>query len=489
MAASLFIALRRGASDRETHDRVAANAPAVSFELRSLFDRGASPTQVSDYLRQAAKDHGVRILLVDQRDGSVIDDSGGTLKGKRLDLPDFGPPRPTPASHWASWRGTSAETSQFTFFAAINDPAGRPFTLGRAASDPGANLFTLVAVPRQTVANAWFGLLPGLLWAGLVALALSAVMAILLSRSIARPVLALTRASEAMARGNFDQEVPPARTDEIGRLSAAFNTMSREVGKSYLQTRALIANVSHDLKTPLTSILGFSQALRDGAAESPEEVAELSGIIHEEAERILGIVEDLLYLSQLESGEVALQRTPASLEDVCIRCLRRIEPLLRERDISITSDRDARLWVMGDAGKIERILDNLLNNAGKYTPREGAITLTVASSSEEPAQAILRVRNTGSYIAPADLERIFDRFYRADPSRGSSTRGTGLGLAIVKDLVQLQGGSIAASSSLERGTCFEVRLPLAVSSATIEETSASRQPARVSPAQVPPATT
>jgi signal transduction histidine kinase len=492
MAASVFVALRRGASDRETLDRVAATAPAVSFELRSLFDRGASQTEIGDYLRQAAKDHAVRILLVDQRDGSVVQDSAGSLQGKRLDLPEFGPPSSASASHWASWRGTTPETSHLTFFAAIYDPLGRPFTLGRSLADPGANVFTVVAVPRETVANAWLGLLPGLLWAGLAALALSAVMAILLSRSIARPILALTRASEEMARGNFDQEVPPARADEIGRLSTAFNTMAREVGRSYLQTRALIANVSHDLKTPLTSILGFSQALRDGAAETPEEVSDLSGIIHEEAERILAIVEDLLYLSQLESGEVALQRTPVKLDEVSARCLRRLEPLARERGVAVKSERDAGLWVMGDAGQLERILDNLLNNAGKYTPPEGEISLSTKRSKDDSSQVVVSVRNTGSYIAPADLERIFDRFYRADPSRGSATGGTGLGLAIVKDLVQLQNGTISASSSREQGTVFEVRLPLALMPAGPAETIESTpQPTRVaaSPAQLPPATT
>src|SRR5581483_10349931 len=103
---------------------------------------------------------------------------------------------------------------------------------------------------------------------------------------------------------------PEGGSDEIGRLADAFSTMAREVGRSYLQTQALIANASHDLKTPLTSILGFAQALHDGAVDSPEEVVELSGIIYEEATRIFAMVEDLLYLSQIDAGEVALQRVP-----------------------------------------------------------------------------------------------------------------------------------------------------------------------------------
>jgi signal transduction histidine kinase len=488
MAAGVFVALRRDASDRDTLDRVAATVPAVSFELRSLFDRGATDQQIGDYLQQAGRDHRVRILLVDQRDGSVVADSAASLRGKRLDLPDFGPAKPGSFSHFASWRGASSDTNELTFFAAIYDQVGRPFTLGRSSGDPGANLFTLVAVPRETVANAWFGLLPGLLWAGLAALALSAVMAILLSRSIARPILALTRASEEMARGNFDQKVPPARTDEIGRLTLAFNTMARDVGRSYLQTRALIANVSHDLKTPLTSILGFAQALHDGSADSPQETYELSGIIYEEAERILAIVEDLLYLSQLEAGEVALQRMPVRLEDVVARCLRRLEPVARDRGIRLSSDLDAGVWVLGDAGKLERIVDNLLDNAGKYTPGSGEIAISVERSIDEPQQALLRVRNSGSYISPDDLERVFDRFFRADPSRGTKTGGTGLGLAIVKDLVRLQHGTIVAGSTPQTGTVFEVQLPMPAAREPGTALSAGPHPQQAFPASAPTTT-
>jgi signal transduction histidine kinase len=474
MAAGVFVALRRDASDRETLERVEAAAPAISFELRAIFDREAGEQQVVDYLHAAARQRGVRILLVDWRDGVVQEDSGVTMRGRRLELPSFGAPTPSGVSHFESWRGNTSESRDLTFFTGIYG-TGRPFTLGRVPADPGANLITVVAVPRETVANAWFGLLPGLVWAGLAALALSAVMAILLARSIAGPVLALTRASEEIARGNFDQEVLPASPDEIRRLALAFNMMAREVGHSQIQTRALIANVSHDLKTPLTSILGFSQALHDGEAPEAQEVLELSGIIHEEAERIFAIVEDLLYLSQLEAGEVVLRRGSVGLEEVVARCFRRIEAALAGDEIAAEIDIAPGLSLLGDAGKIERILDNLLDNARKYTPRGGRIVLTAAPAPDVSGQASITVFNSGSYIGAADLERVFDRFYRTDRSRGSSTGGTGLGLAIVRDLVRLQRGRIHATSVAGAGTTFTVDLPLA------EETTV--------PSSVPEATT
>ncbi len=461
LAAGVFVALHYDASERDTLDRVAAVVPAVSFELRGLYDRGAASDEISAFLRQSAQQDGVRLLLVDQRTGSVAMDSGGTLFGQRLGLPSFGPPVPRSGARLQSWSGATTETKRLTFFASVYQPAGRPFPLGRTTSDPGGNLITVAAIPRETLANAWLGLLPELLWPGIVALLLSAGMAILLSRSIARPILALTRASEGLARGQFDQEVPQAGSDEIGRLAATFNIMVREMGRSYLQTQALIANASHDLKTPLTSILGFSQALSDGAADSPEEVAELSGIIHEEAERIYAMVADLLYLSQIDSGEVALQRVPVKLEDVVARSLRRFESMERQPGVSVSSRLEQGIWVLADGGKLDRILDNLLDNARKYTPPGGRIVLTTARAPGELAQGLLSVTNTGVSLPPGELERVFDRFYRGDPARGSAIGGTGLGLAIVKDLVRLQRGSVMARSDPSSGTTFEVRLPLA----------------------------
>jgi len=461
MAAGVFVALRRDASDRETLERVEASAPAISIELRGLYDRSASSQEILEYLHQAAHERGVRILLVDVRDGTVAEDSGDTLRGKRLELPQFGPAATTPVSRFVSWRGPAIDTRGLTFFTAVYGPTARPFTLGRSPSDPSAELTTVVAVPRQTVANGWLGLVPGLLWAGLAALALSAVMAIVLARSIARPILALTRASEEIARGNFDQAVPLSGADEIGRLALAFNSMAREVGHSYLQSRALIANVSHDLKTPLTSILGFAQALHDGAASQPDEVRELSGIIVEEATRIFAAVDDLLYLSQLEAGEVILHKVPVDFSETAARCLRRVEPSAQESHITLAAQIEGDIWLLGDASKIERILDNLLDNARKYTPKGGHILLAADCEASHPGQVTIRTFNSGSYIPPEELERIFDRFYRSDRSRGSANGGTGLGLAIVKDLVHLHSGTIRASSTRDGGTTFEMRLPLA----------------------------
>src|SRR5579884_1659383 len=319
LAGAASIAIRWRERQRAAVDRLIVGAAQISLD------------QIAALIRDEAREQHVRMLLVD-RDGNVILDSGDTLVGKRLDIPsDDGQAGP---SGYVSW---SARNEHDLLYLALSPQRPRPRGggLDAAALAPSGERIVL-AVPRETVANAWRGVLPGLAWAGLIALGLSAVVAVLLARSIAHPLLALTRASEEMARGNYDQEIVVHRKDEVGRLASAFNAMAQQVGRSHVQMRTLIANVSHDLKTPLTSIIGFAQALRDGALEGPEQAAETGAIIHEEAERVQALVDDLLYLSEIEAGQVVLSREPVDLAAVAGRAARRFEPALHERGVSLS---------------------------------------------------------------------------------------------------------------------------------------------------------
>jgi two-component system sensor histidine kinase BaeS len=259
-----------------------------------------------------------------------------------------------------------------------------------------------------------------------------------------------------MARGEYDQAIPVRRRDEVGRLAEAFNAMARAVGRSQLQMRALIANVSHDLKTPLTSILGFSQALRDRAVQGDAAVVETGGIIHEEAERVRALVDDLLYLSEIEAGGVPLQQEAVDLGALALRSARRFAPRFAANGITFTSLPAEGVIVRGDAAKLERVLDNLLDNTAKYTPAGGQVVVRVSGGNA----AELAVFNSGVTIPAEELERIFDRFYRLDRTRSGAARGSGLGLAIARELAELHGGTLSAASDAE-GTRFTLRLPLA----------------------------
>lgn len=448
LAGSAFVFLRRDSREQQTLDHLASVAPQVALELRALQRAGASPDQIGELLRQAARDRDVRILLVD-RDRVVTEDSGGTLLGEPLDVPaDTDGQR----SLYRTWTA-SMGGERLVFLFVPQFPAIRAQLQRQGAEPPD---MVVLAVPAATVAGAWRDLLPGLLWAGAIALVVSFVVAALLARSIARPLTQLTRASEAMARGDFDQAIAVRRADEVGRLAEAFNVMAREVGRGHMQVRALIANVSHDLKTPLTSVLGFSQALRDRTIDDPDAVVEAAGIIHDEAERVQALVDDLLYLSEIEARQVPLASGPVDLGALALRCARRFAPRFEEGGIAIRVDTAGGdvAPTLGDAAKLERVLDNLLDNALKYTASGGAVLVRVTADEE----VRVSVHNSGSPIPAEELPRIFDRFHRLDRARSGTARGSGLGLSIARELAEMHGGSLTADSD-PAGAVFTLRLP------------------------------
>jgi signal transduction histidine kinase len=219
--------------------------------------------------------------------------------------------------------------------------------------------------------------------------------------------------------------------------------------------RALLANVSHDLKTPLTSITGYAQSLVDGTAAAGDH-ERIGGVIREEAEHVNRLLADLLYLGQIDAGQLIALRDDVPLEAVVERCVRRMAPAAADRNVNVAVDVEPEAILRAvDPEKIERALTNVLDNAVKFTDAGGAIS--VRGWRDDGAIAC-SVRNTGPQIAEDDLGRIFDRFFRSDRARRSS-QGSGLGLAISRELMALHGGTITAHNEPD-GVTFEVRLPL-----------------------------
>jgi len=280
-------------------------------------------------------------------------------------------------------------------------------------------------------------------------------VAFFISRSIALPLGQLTHASEGMAQGNYNQEIAVEGSDEVVRLAASFNKMAREVKRSQQMQRDFVANVSHELKTPLTSIQGFSQAMLDGATKGEEAYRRAAHIINEEAQRMIRLVSELLDLSQIESGQVAMAREPVDLAELLRRCVARFESRAKEAGLGLELDLPSPLTVLGDADRLERVFANLLDNAIKNTPEGG--TISILARQGGPQAIEVTVADTGVGIPPEDLPRIFERFYRVDKSRAAG--GTGLGLSIAKEIVEAHGGQIRVSSELGKGTQFVVALP------------------------------
>ncbi|HEY8477546.1 MAG TPA: ATP-binding protein, partial [Chloroflexota bacterium] len=442
---SLLYLLRDYLTQREL-DRISELAVPMAIQVRVLEVQGATRDDLAAFLREQSENMGVRFILVNTR-GQVIVDTEGALHGYSLDS----------RSQWALRRGPYGAVlygrlGNNHLLVAPVEPSVNPKLERFLGQDIAHSL--ILAVPPADLGDAWLVLAPRFAPAAGGALLVATVVAIFLARSIAGPIVAMTRASEEMARGRYNQRIPLEGEDEIGRLAAAFNAMAERVAHSDRTMRDFLANVSHDLRTPLTAIQGFSQAMVDGTLRRPEDYAEAGAIIHQQAERMRRLVEDLLLLSKLEAGQLVLSREPVDLAELARVCVRRVEPQAATQDVRVAVEAHPTPPLVGDAHRLEQVLDNLLDNALKHTPSGGTVTVRVAPKGD---RTLLSVHNTGSYIPSEEIERIFERFYQVERSRAKG--GSGLGLAIAREIVQAHGGEISAWSSLDEGTTITVLLP------------------------------
>jgi signal transduction histidine kinase len=255
-----------------------------------------------------------------------------------------------------------------------------------------------------------------------------------------------------MARGDYNQRIPARGSDEIARLASTFNVMAEQVAKSNRTLRAFLADVSHELRTPLTSIGGFSEAILDGTVHDPESTREAARIIREDASRMERMVEDLLDLSKIESGQVQMDTQIVNLGEIVSNAVTRVRTRLDGKDMSFQPGAEQQL-IEADPRRIDQVLDNLLMNAINHTPEDGQISVSTQSRNGD---ARVRVHNTGSFIREEDRDRIFQRFFRGSVDGN----GTGLGLAIASEITRSHNGSIDLETSETDGTAFTVILPL-----------------------------
>jgi signal transduction histidine kinase len=310
------------------------------------------------------------------------------------------------------------------------------------ARNPIGASFIVLAQPQALVASAAAGdLLGRLLEAGGAALVVAMLLVLLVSRSLTRPLTQLAGAAEDIAAGNYSRRVGISGQDEIGMLGAAFNRMAEAVERARKTQRDFLANVSHELKTPLTSLIGFSQALVDGSLLSDVERSRAATIIHEESERVLRMAQELLDLARVEAGSISMHITAV---DLAGQLQQEIEMVRRRADkrrleLNLTVP-PAIPPVAADPERLHQILDNLLDNAVKYAA-EGTPIRISALSNISGVETV--VANETSTHTP-DAERMFDRFYRADPSRSAAAGGVGLGLAISRELAAAMRGKMWA---------------------------------------------
>jgi signal transduction histidine kinase len=295
-----------------------------------------------------------------------------------------------------------------------------------------------------------------LLYAMSAAGVLALILTLALTRGILRRVRALTNAAQKMQRGDLNQRVPNNSQDEIGRLAHAFNDMAAGLARMEHLRRNMVSDVAHELRTPLSNIRGYLEAMQDGVVEAkPETIQSL----YEEAMLLNRLVNDLQQLALAEAGQLKLARQQVPINDLIDKALQSIAYRAGENNIRLRANLPASLPpVQVDAERIGQVLRNLLNNAVEYTPRNGTITV---SALQEPGHVQVAVHNDGSGIAPDHLPNLFERFYRVDRSRTRATGGSGLGLAIVKQLVEAHGGRVWAHSHPNQDATFYFTLPVA----------------------------
>jgi signal transduction histidine kinase len=298
-------------------------------------------------------------------------------------------------------------------------------------------------------------LVTSILWAGGLAVALAILLGLILTRTLVRPLNVVRDAAQRIGAGDLAYRVPVASRDEIGDLARQFNEMASALERDELLRRQMMADIAHELRTPLSVIRGHVEALQDGVfALSPENIAP----IHDQSLLLGRLVDDLRDLALAEAGRLPLERAEVDLAGLVRRVVGAFQPRAREKGLTLSAETPRDLPpAYADAQRLEQVLGNLLSNAVQHTPAGGEVRVRAWQEGQELA---FIVADTGAGIAPEDLPYIFERFYRADKARSRAEGSTGLGLSIARRLVEAHGGRIAVESTPGKGATFTVRLPL-----------------------------
>jgi two-component system OmpR family sensor kinase len=312
------------------------------------------------------------------------------------------------------------------------------------------------------------------------ALVLLGALGYALVRSSLRPLEEVEQTAEGIAAGDLSRRVPVRRPrSEVGRLAGAFNTMVERIESAFRASerseasarsseermRRFVADASHELRTPLTSIRGYAELYRQGAATSPEDVAGVLRRIEEQAARMGLLVDDLLLLARLDQQR-PLEHMRVDLAVLTVDAVHDVHAVAPDRAVGLrlppaddSTEEPAEVPVLGDEARLRQVLGNLVNNAILHTPSGTPVEVRVRAEGRD---AVLEVADKGPGLPPDQAERVFERFYRADPARGRISGGTGLGLAIVAAIVAAHGGRVEVATTVGVGTTFRVLLPLAL---------------------------
>ncbi len=296
------------------------------------------------------------------------------------------------------------------------------------------------------------------IYSAAVSILFSIVIVYVLSKYLTEPLQEMSQTAKLLAGGELTRRVHVKQGDEIGDLGEAFNDMADKIEKQEKMRRDFVADVSHELKTPLTNIQGFIEAMIDRKDKTPEDRERYLNILYSETTRLTRLVNELLDLSRLESGRLLVDKEAVEITEVINSSIAKIKPLLEEKGIKVITEFPGyAINVLGNSDRLEQVITNLLDNAHRFSPPGGEIRVTV---KELNTNVEVTVKDWGEGIPADDLPLIWGRFYRVDKARSREKGGTGLGLAIVKRIIESFGGEVVAFSEPGKGAEIGFILPV-----------------------------
>ena len=396
----------------------------MEVELTRYYSRQGSWDGIQAFVEQWGNLYGKRIVLTDTN-GIVVADSAEDLMGE---LYDAGSSSRSPLPPW------------------------QPGAIGTLYITPSSSSevdFTSLQVLFPAIGRFF-------IWGALIAVAIALVITFFLSRRILAPVKALTTAARQLGRGDFSQRVRVKDKSELGELADTFNSMASDLEHAEQLRQNMVADVAHELRTPLSNIRGYLEAIRDGVTKADTDTIHS---LDEEALLLSRLVDDLQELSLVEAGEIRLFRQAADIDDLVKQIVAGVQVQAAAKGVSVSIDISENLPPVNiDSHRISQVLHNLLVNAVAHTTEGDSISVTVGQQGN---WVEVSVTDTGEGIPADDLPNIFERFYRVDKSRARATGGTGLGLTIAKRLVEAHGGRIEVQSELGKGSRFAFTIPIA----------------------------
>ena len=382
-------------------------------------------TGSQDILELASQLTGERVVVSD-RDGQVVADSHHTFIGRRLDSR-------IPSQAMMVVSSPDGPVGTLMVNPELPRQAGSGVNVEAQPSNPSLNVLLILS--------------------GLLAVAVAMILTFFVSRRILSPIESLSKVSRQTARRDFSARAEVKYRDEVGELARTFNSMVEELARTEELRRNLVADVAHELRTPVTNIRGYVEGIADGVIKADDATW---GSIHSEILLLTRLIEDLQDLALAESGQMQLHLQPCDMSCLVQGAVASIHPQAQAKQISLTLEDSPGLPIDADPQRIGQVLRNLLVNAVTNTPEDGTIKVHAYGHN---GRVHLSVKNSGPGIPAEDLARIFERFYRVDKSRSRATGGVGLGLTITKHLVEAHGGTIEAFSQPDGEIEILITLP------------------------------